>query len=75
MELSPEKMDDLIQTLRWRHRCLDSQASHILPSLLQQADQIVDGQHDVADDLILGHSHVSYRHSQAQNLFQLEFDG
>ena len=37
----------LVQSLRRAHTRLDSQAAHVLPSLLQQADQVVDGQHDV----------------------------
>ena len=37
----------LVQPLWRTHARLDGQAAHVLPSLLQQADQVVDGQHDV----------------------------
>lgn len=64
----------LVQTLWWRHRTLDGEAAHVLPSLLQQRDEVVDGQHDVANQLILGHVHVAHGHTHAQHLLQLELD-
>ncbi len=65
----------LIQPLRGRHGRLDGQAPHVLPALLQQRDEIVDGQHDVTNQLILRHVHISHCHTQTQHLLQLEFDG
>ena len=64
----------LIQT-PWRgHGGLDGQAAHILPALLQQRDEVVDGKHDVSDQLILRHVHVADRDTHAQHLLQLELD-
>lgn len=65
----------LVQTLGGRHGSLDGQASNVLPALLQQRDQVVDGQHDVADELLLGHANVADSDTHAQNLLQLELDG
>ena len=65
----------LIQTLGRAHGSLDGQASDVLPSLLQQRHQVVDAQHDVADEIILGHVHVTNSHTHAKNLLQLELDG
>lgn len=65
----------LIQPLWRRHRCLDRQAPYILPPFLQQADQVVDGQHYVGYQLILRHAHVPNCNSQAENLLQLKLDG
>jgi len=46
-----------------------------LPALLQKRDEVVDGQHDVSNELILGHLDVSDSDTHAQNLLQLELDG
>lgn len=51
------------------------QRSHVLPVFLEQRDQEVDGQHDVADDLILVHVDVTDGDTEAKNLLELEFDG
>ena len=64
----------LVQPLWRTHAGLDGQAAHVLPSLLQQADQVVDGQHDIRDYLILRHAHISDRNTQAQYFLELEFD-
>ncbi len=65
----------LVQPLGRTHTGLDGQAAHILPALLQQTDQIVDGQHDIADELILAHADIADGHSQTQDLLELELDG
>jgi len=65
----------LVQTLWWGHGSLDGQASNVLPALLQQRNQVVDGQHDVSNKLVLGHLDVSDSDTHAQNLLQLELDG
>lgn len=65
----------LIETLGRRHGGLDGQASHVLPSLLQEGDEVVDGQHDVTDELILGHTDVADGDTHAENLLELELDG
>jgi len=46
-----------------------------LPPLLQQGHEVVDGQHDVGDQLVLGHANVSDGDTHAENLLQLELDG
>lgn len=65
----------LVETLWWGHAGLDDQAAHVLPALLEQRHEVVDGQHDVANQLILGHVHVSNSDTHAQHLLQLELDG
>lgn len=65
----------LVETLGRRHGSLDGQATNVLPALLQQGHQVVDGQHDVADQLLLGHANVADGDTHAQNLLQLELDG
>lgn len=53
----------------------DSQRANVLPSLLQKRNQVVDGQHDVRDQLILSHANVANGDTQAEDLLQLELDG
>lgn len=65
----------LVNALGRRHCSLDSQASDILPSLLQQADQVIYGQHNVGNQLILSHAHITHSHAHTQHFLQLEFDG
>ena len=66
--------DNLVQSLRRRHRSLDGQAAHVLPTLLQQRHKIVDSQHDVGDQLILGHADIAHGNTHAQHLLELELD-
>lgn len=47
----------------------------VLPSLLQQGDQEVDGQHGVGDNLVLVHVDVTDGTSETKDLLQLELDG
>jgi len=68
-------MPRLVKTLRWGHGSLDGQATNVLPALLQQRDQVVDSQHDVTDQLVLGHANVANSDAHAENLLQLELDG
>lgn len=68
-------MTTLIQSLWGAHACLDGQATHVLPALLQQTDQIVDSQHDVRDQFVLGHSHVTDRDTETQHFLELKFNG
>lgn len=58
----------LVEALGFPHGALDVQSSHILPVLLQQGHQEVDGQVDVVDELILCHLHVTDSHSQTEHL-------
>jgi hypothetical protein len=66
--------EHLVQPLWRAHSRLDRQAPHILPPLLQQTDQVIDSQHDIANQLILRHTHIPYGNTQTQHLLQLELD-
>jgi hypothetical protein len=70
----PDRDARLVQSLGGTHGCLDDQATNVLPALLQQRHKVVDGQHDVGDELILRHINVADRDTQAQHLLQLELD-
>ena len=65
----------LVQALGGAHGGLDGQGAHVLPALLQERDEVVDGQHDVTDQLVLGHADVADSDTHAENLLQLELDG
>lgn len=65
----------LVEALGRRHGSLDGQATNVLPALLQQRNEVVDGQHDVTNQLILGHANISDGHTHAEHLLQLELDG
>jgi hypothetical protein len=65
----------LIQALWWGHGSLDGQATNVLPALLEEGDEVVDGQHDVGDQLVLGHADVADGDTHAENLLKLELDG
>jgi len=71
----PHHVRDLIQPLWRRHRSLDRQTPHVLPPLLQQADQVIDSQHNIGDQLVLGHAHIPHSDTQAQDLLQLKLNG
>jgi hypothetical protein len=57
------------------HGGLQVQRFDILPSLLQQGNQEIDGQHGVGDDLVLVHVDVTDGTSETEDLLQLELDG
>jgi len=65
----------LVQTDGLVHRGLDEQGLDVLPVLLEQRDQEVDGHHDVGKELILSHLNVTNSDTQAENLLKLELDG
>jgi len=67
--------DRLEESLRLAHGALDVEGSNILPVLLEQRDQEVDGQHDVCGELILGHLDMADSDTHAEHLLQLELDG
>lgn len=70
-----ESAQYLVQTLRGRHGSLDDKAANVLPALLEQGNEVVDGQHDVSDELVVGHANVANGDTKAQNLLKLELDG
>jgi len=65
----------LVQTLRLAHGRLEVERLDVLPVLLEKGDKEVDSQHDVGNELILSHVHVTDCNAQAQNLLKLELDG
>jgi hypothetical protein len=71
-EVTPQR---LVDALGRRHGSLDGEGPNVLPSLLQQRDEVVNGQHDVTDQLILSHANVSDSDTHAQHLLELELDG
>ena len=65
----------LIKPLGWRHASLDDKTANILPALLEERNQVVDGQHDVAHEFLIGHTDIANGDTKAKNLLQLELDG
>jgi hypothetical protein len=65
----------LEQTLGLTHGRLQVQRLDVLPVLLQQGDEEVDGQHDVGNQLIFSHFEVTDGNTQTENLLKLELDG
>merc|ERR1719329_861492 len=59
---------------RLAHGALHVQPLDVVPVLLEQGDEEVDGHERVLPQLIWGHIDMSNCHSQAQNLLQLELD-
>jgi hypothetical protein len=68
-------LNNLVQTLWRTHASLDSKTADVLPSLLQQRNEVVDGQHDVTNQVVFGHANVSDGNTETENLLQLELDG
>jgi len=66
---------NLEEALRGRHGSLNGKASDVLPALLQQGDQVIDGQHDVGDQLFLLHSDIPDGDTHTENLLELELNG
>lgn len=60
--------DHLIDSVGWTHRTLDVQRSNVLPVLLQQRDQEVDGQVDVGGQLFQLHANIANSNGQTQDL-------
>lgn len=73
--MTPDGTQNLVETAGRRHGSLDDKAANVLPALLQQRDEVVDGQHNVGDELVLGHANVANGNTKAQNLLKLELDG
>jgi len=65
----------LEESLRLAHGALDVEGTDVLPVLLEQRDQEVDGQHNVGDNLVLVHVNVADSDTHAQDLLELELDG
>lgn len=65
----------LVDSLGRRHGSLDCKTSDVLPPLLEQRHKVVDSQHDVCDQLVLGHLDVADGDTETQDLLELELDG
>ena len=61
--------------MRLTHGGLQVQRLDVLPVLLQQGDEEVDGQHDVGNQLIFSHVEVTDSDTKTEHLLQLELDG
>jgi len=57
------------------HRRLDVSGFQVLPVLLEERNQEVEGHDSVLADLIFGHLSVANAGTKAKNLLQLELDG
>lgn len=65
----------LVEAVGRRHGSLDDKAADVLPALLEKRDEVVDGHHDVGNQLLLLHLDVADGDTHAENLLQLELDG
>ncbi len=65
----------LVEALGGRHGGLDGQAADVLPALLEEGDKVVDGKHDVAEELLGLHLDVADGDTHAEDLLELELDG
>ena len=71
----PPQASRLVEAVRGRHASLDDKAANVLPALLEERDEVVDGEHDVGDELLLLHVDVADGDTHAENLLELELDG
>ncbi|GMR53969.1 hypothetical protein PMAYCL1PPCAC_24164, partial [Pristionchus mayeri] len=74
-EVTDNNKDCLVQTLRLAHRRLDGERANVLPVLLEQRDEEIDGERAIGDQLLLRHLNVSDGDREAQHLLHLELDG
>lgn len=70
-----EATEHLVQAAGRRHGSLDDKTANVLPALLEQGDEVVDGEHEVGNKLLLGHIDVADSDTKAQHLLELELDG
>jgi len=57
------------------HGRLDVNSLHVVPALLEEGDQEVDGHHDVLSQLVVGHTLGADGGVEAGDLLELPFDG
>jgi hypothetical protein len=69
------KEQDLEDAVDRAHGALDVQGSDVLPVLLEERHQEVDGGLDVVVQLVLGHFDAADGDTHAQHLLHLELDG
>ena len=58
----------LVDSLSWSHGSFDVQGLDVLPVLLQQGNQKVDGQGNISIQLLFGHVYMSDTSCQTQHL-------
>lgn len=51
------------------------ESTDVLPALLEEGNQEVDGQDDVGAEVLLGHANVTDGNTEAENLLELELNG
>jgi hypothetical protein len=73
--LSQNPAKRLVKTLGGAHGSLEGEGADVLPALLEEGNEVVDGQHDVANKLLIGHVDVADSDTHAENLLELELDG
>ena len=66
--LTVNHTSNLVKPLGWAHGALDVERTDVLPMLLEQRHQEVDGQMDVLNQLVLCHVHVPNSDVEAQHL-------
>jgi hypothetical protein len=71
----PKQPKHLVKPDWWSHGGFDVERSNILPLLLQQTNQEIDGHVDVLDQLVVVHLHVTNGNGQTKNFLHLEFNG
>lgn len=64
----------LIETDGLAHGALDVKRLDVLPVLLEERDEEVDGEHDVGEQLVVGHLDVADGDTEAQDLLELELE-
>lgn len=67
--------DALEESLRLAHGGLEVERLNVLPLLLEEGDEEVDGQHGVGHNLVLVHVDVTDGDSETEDLLKLELDG
>ena len=71
----PQTRNSLIDSSGLAHGGLDVESLDVLPVLLEEGDQEVDGHGEVVDELIVVHVDVTDGNVEAEDLLHLELDG
>ena len=69
------KINSLVETVRLAHGGLDVGRLEVLPVLLEEGDEEVDGEGGVLADFFFLHVDVADAAAEAENLLELELDG
>jgi len=65
----------LEEALTGPHGALDVERTDVLPILLEERNQKIDGQTDVGRQVVSAHGHVASGHGETEHLLKLELDG